>query len=655
MKIPTLFATLSLLILPCSLGYEWNDIPEEERSATKCRSESDAAAEVLYHERLIDQSDYRNRFEKNIIRIKVYKESALPIVQNHKIRYWSYQRIGKINARVVKPNGESIEIDEDAIFKTKKVSGDDYDLFESAFAYKQVEVGDIVELHFTLVTDIEGLIGQFFSIIQSEWPTRVFKFTIWPNKEAGYSYRWFSNNCSKTLERHKDGSYKMKMEDVPSFPDEPNQQSRARGAAWVAFSYVRGQASDEAFWIKAAKELYRETETRTKPDAAIRARAKELTNGIKNPEAKLAALYDFCRTDLINTDYDIHGEIDADQENKLKKETHASKILQLGYGLPENIDTTFCSLARAAGFDARLARSNGRTGYPFSKKSSDVNISLPYELVAVKLDSKWTFFDAASKYLEFGKLDWRQDQVRALIGDKKEALITTTQKMDTAHNLTHSIGQFEITEDGSLKGKVQVSRKGYAYYWLKNTLCEKGNSERQEKITELLRDIWPNVEVSRIRFNKFTDPRKPLIVAFDVLIPNFATLSGDRMLLQPSVFHLHDEHKLTAAERKTKLFFRGFYRSIEDVSIKLPDGYTLDQANAPRPFEIKNFISYNPKLSFSREHNTLVFKRVYDFRGRLYEASAYKAIKGGFDMLQQADSVTVSIVKTKENTVSMAL
>src|SRR5438046_5145827 len=128
-----------------------------------------------------------------------------------------------------------------------------------------------------------------------------------------------------------------------------------------------------------------------------------VTNIIGNatsPEEKLERIYDYCRTRIKNISDDASG-LSSDEKSKLKENKTPADTLKNGRGTGIDIDDLFAALAKAAGFDARLALSGNRDDMFFDRALAHSTF-LHSAFIAVHVGETWQFFSPAEMYLSFG-------------------------------------------------------------------------------------------------------------------------------------------------------------------------------------------------------------------------------------------------------------
>jgi hypothetical protein len=156
-------------------------------------------------------------------------------------------------------------------------------------------------------------------------------------------------------------------------------------------------------------------------------------------------------------------------------------------------------------------------------------------------------------------------------------------------------------------------------------------------------------ELSNIKIENVTDPIKPLMCSFHIRVPAYAQRTGKRLFIQPSFFQ-HGLHAMFGAtDRKQAVYFHYPWLEKDQVTIELPPGFTLDNADRPGPFTAGNISQYKIDLGVSADGHTLTMRREFFFGGAgsvLFPSSTYSQLKRLFDQLNTNDEHTISLKQT---------
>lgn len=82
------------------------------------------------------------------------------------------------------------------------------------------------------------------------------------------------------------------------------------------------------------------------------------------------------------------------------------------------------------------------------------------------------------------------------------------------------------------------------------------------------------------------------------------------------------------------------------VTIQLPNGFALDNADAPAAFSAGAVSKYDLKVGMTKNQKTLVYNRSFFFGGNdiiLFPPDRYEQVKQLFDQLNKGDNHTITL------------
>jgi hypothetical protein len=154
-------------------------------------------------------------------------------------------------------------------------------------------------------------------------------------------------------------------------------------------------------------------------------------------------------------------------------------------------------------------------------------------------------------------------------------------------------------------------------------------------------------ELTDVKIENVTDPIKPFVYDYHVRVPGYAQRTGKRIFLQPAFFEHGVSPLFSSSERRYPIYFHYPWSEDDEVSIELPDGYALDNADAPGPIKIGQLGEYSPKMFVTNKEKTLIYKRRLSFGGGggvlYFPTNVYKDLKALFDEINKSDNHTITL------------
>jgi hypothetical protein len=645
-----LFALVYLYISaePALAGDEWKPVDPAQLAMTSPIVEKDADAEAIFWEVYVqDNPDgFYSTLLKHYIRIKIFTERGKETQSKIDLRYSEYGKINDIAARTIKPDGTIIELKKEAIFErvVAKVGGYKYKV--KSFALPSVEPGAIIEYRWRE----ERINLKYLSLydrfqMQRDIPVQVVKYFFKPPQSPTYrslSMRTRMYNANLTsFVKEKDGFFSATLTNMPAFREEPRMPPEDQVRAWMLVYYPHGESlSPEKFWPKYGRELYEEYKPLMKVSDEIKKAAATAIADATTPEQKLERMFTFCRSKIMNV-YDDASGLTATDRAKLKQNESPSDTLKRGKGTPQDIDLLFGALATAAGFETRIAILSDRGDLFFDINNTD-RYFLDILDIAVKVGDGWRFFSPGSMYVPFGMLRWQEEGLPALICDPKEPTFVETPLSPAEKTLQKRTAKLILSEDGTLEGDVLIEYTGQFAVEKKEENDELSPAVREENMRDRIKEKMGTAEVSNINIENVTDPVKPFIYSYHIRVPGYAQRTGKRLFVQPAFFQRGIGVLFSAADRKMPVYFHYPWKEDDSVTIKMPAGYKLDNADSPTPFAADKVAKYEVKLYVVRNED-LLYKRTFSFNGLLFPTKNYTWLKQIFEAVHEQDNHTITL------------
>ncbi|HEY3139440.1 MAG TPA: transglutaminase domain-containing protein, partial [Blastocatellia bacterium] len=482
---------------------------------------------------------------------------------------------------------------------------------------------------------------------QREIPVQFVKYYLKPMQlEIAYSsvgmlYQTFNGAASAPV-KEKDGFYTTSMTNVPALHEEPRMPPEDQVRIWMLLYYSKDKAQPpDVYWPKLGKDLYEKVKSGMKVNDDIKKTAAAAIGDATTPEQKLQRLYEFCHTKIKNINSVTSGMTEAERE-KAKKNESAADTLKRGMGNGDDINQLFAALATAAGFEARPALLSDRSDVFFDKSFTHYYFLRGAD-VAVKVGSDWRFFDPGSPYLPFGLIRWQEEAIPALICDSKEAGFVQTPLASPDKSVQKRDGKFKLSEDGTLEGDVRIEYTGHFAIDRKRQNEDDSPSQREETLRDTIKQRISTAELSDIKVENVTDPDKPFVYAFHVRVPGYAQRTGKRLFLQPAFFEKGIAAMFPSSTRKHQVYFHYLWKEEDSVTIALPKGFALDNADMPGPLKAGDVAEYKVLAGVTKDGQELQYKRTFSFGGLIFPVSNYAALKGLFDRIQESDNHTISL------------
>ncbi len=646
-------------------GDEWREITSAELGMKAPKVESDADAEAIFWEVRIDDSDSSDLSKKHYVRVKIFTERGREKYSKIDIPYVKGIKIKDIAARIIRPDGSIVEIQKSEIFEREIVKTNKVKVKAKSFAIPNIEPGVIVEYRYREVFDNSGAIGLELEF-QRDIPIQELSYFYKPFKKKTPRYQSYNFSDTKFVEDDK-GFWVARRTNIPAFKEERYMPPVNSVRPWMqlqgidvnltnvrnsgfstTFSFsIKNPQNVSQYWGAVGAEQAFLVEFMNKKSKELTKVAEQIVASAKTDDEKLQKLYIFTQTQIRNTSFD--PAITDDEREKLPGVKKIEDVLKNKVANSMYIDMLFGALANAAGFETRIALAPDRSQTIFDPKMTNEDFVKP-RCIAVKVGENWKFLNPGVSFLPYGKLVWYEEDVWALLIGEKFTSWEKTPLSGENETVSKRSGKLTVSEDGTLQGKLRLENSGQMAIEYRMENFDKSVEKQESDLKDEINERFSTAEISDVSIENLSDPTKPIVIQYYLKVPNFAQKTGKRLFIQPGVFEYGKTPIFSSADRKYDVYIPYPWSEDDSIEIKLPDGFTLDNADSPGEIADQQKISLlNVSMSINNSTNTLLYKRKFYFGGGgnlLFPASSYVPVKALFDGFHKANS---HIITLKQN------
>jgi hypothetical protein len=637
-----------LLFVPAVFAENWRPIDPADLALKAGVVEKDADAEAIFWEvKVADEFEggsLRTVFN-HYLRIKIFTERGRESQSRIDIPYLNSWSIKDISARTVKPDGSIVELKKEDVFERTIVKANGLKIKAKSFAMPGVEPGAIIEYRYREVRN--NSVSDYLRLqFQRDVPVQLVKYYVKPLDNPIYGMRVKAFQADPgPITKEKEGYYSTLMRNVPAFHEEARMPPEDSVRAWLLIFYAEDKkVTNEQFWKDLGKSKYDTYKSMMKVSDEVKQATAKAIGDATTPEDKLQRIFEFCRTNIKNVNNDSSG-LTAEERSKVKENKSPADTLKRGIGNGTNIDMLFAAMANAAGFDARVVNLGDRGDVLLDKSFADDYFIKTYD-IAVRVGEKWLFFDPASTYVPQGMLRWQEEGQDALLSDPKEPIWIKTPLSPADKSKIKRKAKLRLAEDGTIEGDVVIEYYGHYGVEQKNSNDEDSQTQREETLRDDVKFRMSTAEVTEVKVENVKDPIKPFTYAYHVRVPGYAQRTGKRIFIQPAFFQRGVDPLFSASERKNAVYFHYPWSEEDEVTIELPAGYALDNAEAPAPLNGGTVSEYKPSASVTADGKTLIYKRSFFFGGGgniYFPVTSYPQLKNYFGAMHKQDGHTITL------------
>ncbi|MCF8368106.1 MAG: DUF3857 domain-containing protein [Bacteroidales bacterium] len=264
---------------------------------------------------------------------------------------------------------------------------------------------------------------------------------------------------------------------------------------------------------------------------------------------------------------------------------------------------------------------------------------LNYVIAKVELGDKTYLIDATEKngtydILPFRCLNWFGYEVDEKLSEKVD--LTANKKECEQIQIS-----FDLTEDNSLKGKINCVRKDYAALNFRNSY-ESFNS-LDEYIDEFSENN-PGIRVQECTIDNLDSLHLPIKDSYEVIIKNQVERIGDEFFLYPVVFNRLEENPFTLETRQYPIDYGHCYENTVLATINIPDNYSI--VSTPNPLILKlpdNSANFSYQVSVMNNSIHLMYK--FTINKVVFVEDEYPNLKELYNQIVQKHAEPVILKK----------
>ena len=642
----TLLPVLCLVFLffQSAAAQEWRPVTPQELSMKTAQVEPDADAEAIFWEvRVDDNASSEDLIMKHYVRVKIFNERGREKYSKIDIPFTKGTKIKDLMARIIKPDGTTVELNKNDVFEREIVKADKVKVKAKSFAVPNIEPGVIVEYRYQ-ETHRSTWANNMRLLFQHDIPIQNITYYFRPaNNAKTLSFNMGNNSFVKD----KNGFYRATMENVPAIKEEPQMPPEDEVRSWMIIYYwddLKDTSSD--FWSKAGGVIVRvfDIKDTLKPGKDMKAAATEIANGATTPDDQLARLYEFCKKRVKNITYD--PTLTDEQKEEIKPSKSAADTYKKLQGTEQDINELFASLATSLGFEARLAFSGDRSQMFFNPRQAHVSF-IHFSSIGVKVNGRWKYYDPGDAFVPNGMLAWNEENTSVLLLGYKDYITTEIPLSGTEKSAAKRTAKLKLLEDGNLEGTINVEYTGQLAYLYRTDNYKKSATEREEILKNDVKKRISAADISDVSIENLTDAEKPLVFQYKIRVPNYAQKTGKRLFFQPGFFEYGTNPLFSTATRKYDIYFHYPWSEQDNIQIEYPKTFDLDSAETPGTLADPERISMlDIVMKADRANSLLIYERKFHFGGNgniLFKPGAYQPLKNLFDAFYKADTHTITL------------
>lgn len=369
-------------------------------------------------------------------------------------------------------------------------------------------------------------------------------------------------------------------------------------------------------------------------DEATKSKVKSLVAGVDDPIEKAKLIYEYMqnKTRYISVQVGIGGI----------QPIAANQVDRVGYGDCKGLTNYTKALLDLVGVPSYYVHveANSRDKVSFEKDFASLAQG-NHVILNIPNGEKDIWLECTSQTKPFGFLGDFTDDRDVLVITPEGGVIKRTPAYLNETNLQHMKAEIQLDKDGNVNGIVNRVSRGIQYdnKYYRESLSKK-DLEKYYKT-----DVWyynNNLSISSIDIVN----NKDSIVFSEKIgatIQNYASLQQGAYLFRVNVFNKNEYVPKRYRKRAYPLEISRGYKDVDEFTIKLPEGYTLENVPANIVLE-KKFGTY--KVNFNKiDESTLIYKRELLIKAGNYPKEDYKPYRSFRKKIAKYDGLRLSLIK----------
>lgn len=590
---------------------------------TLVRVETDGRTDALYHYRIALFSDRA---------VRTYAQD----VTSYNLHYDSVEIV---TARVHLPNGDIVDVGEDAI---KDIPMPAFGKFflqsvrEKIITFPGLVKGAEIEVAIREITHEPPMENQFdFSAafeggdpIQSKYVEIIAPSSMplrWKTRGGDLPY---SKSSSGDKTRHV-----WIAENMPQIVPEPGMPPVPQVIRQLFVTSVDS-------WRTWSKWYHTLSKPEMVADDEVRSTVAELIAGKTKPEEILDAIFYFVSNDIRYVETSLTG-----RKAGYKPES-AAVTLRNKYGVCRDKAALMVTMLREAGIPADIVLMN-----PAWKIESELPVDqFNHAIVAVYLDGKTIWVDpTVEKTKEYLAGD-EQDRAVLICSEKGDDLRWTPVE-PSEQNLYQIHARSELDDTGGFRSQLKITTRGYPDYILRNVFQGMQPERRETFFKQLVQStIHPTAQLDSLWISDLLDFSRNVEIRITVRASNYSTEAGPYLLFKiPGQSESMDFLTMSfldgaeMTERRYDLNLSSTFAVRVEESVIYPSGWKV--RSLPENVDL-NYGGFRMARDVISGKNSITVKRVVDFSVLNIPLTNYEKLQNMLRKGQTMDRGQVVLIKS---------
>jgi hypothetical protein len=471
--------------------------------------------------------------------------------------------------------------------------------------------------------------GYYVSVEKSTYTLKNPKGISWRKKETNCTDFNIEKNNSETVLK-----YVLKNQKAYEYENSSLSPRDFLPMIKVALNkfYLKGVYGEATNWEEFGKWMHNSLlQGRDIIDEVTKAKVLDLVKDAKNLEEKAKIVYQFMqnKTRYISVQVGIGGW----------EPIAAKQVDKVGYGDCKGLTNYTKALLDIVGVTSYYT-----VVYADEKRNLDKDFSSiqgNHVILNIPNIEKDIWLECTSQTMPFGFLGDFTDDRDVLVVMPEGGVIKRTTTYKDIENFQKTDATVQLKKDGSLNATLKRVSKGLQYDDKQGFV----SLTEEDLIKRYKSNVWSynnNLEVNSVAIE---NDKENVIFTEDlnVSIKNYAAINQGEYLFRVNIFNKIGYVPKRYRTRKLPLKISQGYKDIDDLIIKIPDGYSL--SNLPETKELSTkFGTY--KITFTKvDETTFKYQKIMLIKEGVYSKEDYKLYRSFRRSVAKYENLRIAIIK----------
>jgi transglutaminase-like putative cysteine protease len=461
------------------------------------------------------------------------------------------------------------------------------------------------------------------------------KFIVEAPLDYNIRYKQVNLKINPSITRtEKEAVYQWEMNNQVAYADEDYTPhwSKILPAVFVApseFEYG-GYKGNMSTWKDFGKYIYRLWIGRNELPATIKQDIHQLTDGISNKDEKIRVLYEYMQknTRYISIQLGIGGLQPFD----------ASYVASKKYGDCKALSNYMVSILKEAGIEAYPVIIQGDPSIPPvmedfpSQQFNHAVMCIPGK------DTTW--LECTSQTESCGYMGSFTGNRKGVLVKEDGGYLVSTPRYGLNDNLQLRRVDATIDAEGNLVADVKTRYTGLQQDRMHFVIHVYNEQQKERFLNSQINLPTYKVEQTEYREQK---AKLPVVDQFlKITAPNYASITGKRLFIQPNLFNKLNERLPTDKPRRFDIGISISQKDADTLHITVPEGYNVEAL--PKDVALENkWGKYS--IKFKVNANVIDVLRINESYEGIYAAADYPAFAKFMEDIYKADRSKIVLVK----------